>query len=185
MQTLLSLASLVMVMAFAMNLYRSTATTEQRLMVGEIATHLVSAADDVMAYLSTRPFDANATPTDSNPLPVRSPADLTPPADFGTSGCTLSYDETRRAYQDTCQALEDYDGQTFDLPWAGMTFRVEIDVDYVDPAAPTTPVASPTYAKLVTVRVTRPGLYFGTPDNEAVVPLSRVFVYPYATPSDD
>ena len=181
MQTLLALASLVMVMAFALNMYRSTANVQQRLAVGEVATQLVGVGTEVLDYLGTRGFDANAQATESNPLPISSPNELTPAADFGTNRCNLTFADGGYTEDGPCTYLENFHGTTLPISWGGFTFTVSIRIRYVNPLVPNDSSAVQTYAKEARVTVENPNLRIG--DAPARIPLTRVFTYQKNTTS--
>lgn len=175
MQTLLALASLVMVMAFALNMYRSTANVEQRLAVSEVATQLVGAGTELLDYLGTRGFDANAQATESNPLPISDPSQLTPATDFGTAACSLTFADGGYTEAGPCTYLENFHDVALIVPWGGFTFTVTISIQYVDPQAPDVSSVTQTYAKEARVTVANPNLYIG--GAPASIPLTRVFTY--------
>ncbi len=173
-QTLYGFIAIGLVMLLSLNLLRAATSTEQRMILNEVATQVTGIAVDLMEHLGNKAFDENTDETGIEPSDfplVTSPSMLTPDNGPDWGGCPSLYDNT-------CNDIDDFDGMTIERDVEGLAYRAAIEVRYVNETSPNTTSGVSTYAKEVVITVTTPAyrhlLIGGAP---LEVRLSRVFAY--------
>ncbi len=176
MHLIYAVLTIMLVGLFSNSMFRSIHRSEVKMVLNEVMTELTGTGYDVLEFIGRREFDENTDESKMSPLvyPVISTAaELTATADFG--GCSsLTYSNP------ACDDIDDFDGLAVDVTTSGLTYSINVDVQYVDPLT-AAPSIGKSYAKEVTLTLTNPYLLVGGAPLE--VTLFRVFTYDRHTTS--
>lgn len=174
-QTLYGLIALALVSMLALNMHRGTTSTQHRQVFNEVATPVTGVGVEVFDHIARDSvyFDKYVYDT-RNTFPTcgrtTSPDVFTPEGGFVPA-----------ASYGTSRYIEGFDGMT-DVPIErdDIQFFVDIAVRYVDPVT-LAPVATPTFAKEVTLTISSPLLFLGTPETPVDVTMRRALQYDTVT----
>lgn len=204
MHLLYSLISVMLVGVLALSAMQMSAHSEQRIIANEITTQVTGVADEVFDHAGAYWYDEAVNESNSHRQPpifpvITSASGLTPVTHApgmgsdGWGGCTAAIYDTdanmgKRRLQNsarpvTCDDLDDMHGLELDMDRDGLTYTVNVAVEYVDPYAPTSTSSSQTFAKRMTLTIATNDYLIGGDPLE--VEMSRVYTYKRitATPS--
>jgi hypothetical protein len=163
--------AMAIVAILSLTVMRASRSTDQSIVLNEMATQASGVGVDVLEAIGRLPFDSETDTTKVTTIPaVESADELTGEGSFG--GCTSFAD---------CEDIDDFDGLTTTRTLDGFDYEVEIDVRYVEEDTPDTYSATNTFAKQVRVLITNPHIYFGDPSNLLTIEMRRVFTYQRST----
>lgn len=182
-QLIYSIIAIVLVGILTLHVMLSMTNTQRRQAVNEIATQMTEIGTEALERIGRTDFDEKSKEkgktADDWPLIDLDPSSSAPSPTLKSSlewgYCAANGIDF---WHKACDDLDDFDQLV--TQWTredldGITYTVEVTVNYVDPNAPTSVVSSPTLAKEVVVEISNPDFtYGGTPYK---VKLSRVFVY--------
>jgi hypothetical protein len=204
MHLLYALIALMLVGVLALSSMRMSTQSEQRMISNEIMTQVTGLADEVFDHADAYWFDER---TNEQRVTIQPPifpiiqasqtSDLTSPSAVpgigsdGWSGCTdaiyapdANTGQMRlqnAARPQSCDDLDDLHGLRLDMDRGGLTYRVDVSVEYVEPLNPTNPSASQTFAKRLSLRIVTEDYQIA--GNPLEVEMSRVFTYDRVTQS--
>ncbi|MDX1419531.1 MAG: hypothetical protein R3181_06140 [Rubricoccaceae bacterium] len=172
--------AVLVVMIVGMQMNRGAETTLQRQTLNEVATQLTGVGTEVLEMVGSTHFDRYTFANQGN---------------RPWCGRTTSADSFSTAYVPSRRYIEGFVDLDTTLTRSDLDFRVVVDtVEYVSTVDYTTPSATPTFAKRVTVTAENPYLYLGDdPSNTFTLSMDRVFTYgcvtdpqyiPYVYPGD-
>lgn len=171
MQALYGILAMSLVALLSLTVMQASRSTENRIIVNEVATQATGAGVDVLEAIGRLPFDSKTDTMKVFTFPtVTGPNELTAEADFG--GC-VSFA--------TCEDIDDFHGLTFVRTLDGFDFTVDVSVRYVVETSPDQYSGTQTFAKEVRLEITNPYIYFGSPSNPLTIELRRVFSYQRVT----
>jgi len=198
-----TILSLLLLGIFALTMMRTSVQTQQRMISNEVITQVTGVAEEVFDHADGYWFDERVDESDHHQQPpifpiiqasetgqLTSPSATPSSGTDGWGGCTdtiylMDPNMGQRRLQntarpETCDDLDDLHGLTLDVDRDGLIYEVEVEVEYVDPVAPSTVSATPTFAKAVRLTITTPQYRMG--DDPLEVQFSRVFPYTRVTP---
>lgn len=171
MQALYGILAMALVALLSLTAMQATRSTDNRILVNEVATQASGVGIDVLEAIGSLPFDSKTDTTKVFVFPAVTSADqLTAEADFG--GCIAFVD---------CEDIDDFDGLTFTRDFDGLDFSVTVAVRYVNEVSPDQYTGTQTYAKEVRLLISNPYVYFTNPSNPLTVEMRRVFSYQRVT----
>lgn len=202
MHLLYALIALMLVGVLALSSMRMSTYSEQRMISNEIMTQVTGLADEVFDHADAYWFDEATNEQKAVYQPPIFPiigasetSSLTAPSAVpglgsdGWSGCTdaiyapdANTGQLRlqnSARPQSCDDLDDLHGLQLDMDRGGLTYRVGISVEYVDPLNPATPSATQTFAKRLALRIVTED--YEVAGNPLEVEMSRVFGYDRVT----
>ena len=202
MHLLYALIALMLVGVLALSSMRMSTQSEQRMISNEIMTQVTGLADEVLDHADAYWFDEATNEQKAVHQPPIFPiidasetSSLTAPSAVpglgsdGWSGCTdaiytpdANTGQMRlqnSARPQSCDDLDDLHGLQLDMDRGGLTYRVDISVEYVDPLNPATPSATQTFAKRLSLRIVTED--YEVAGNPLEVEMSRVFSYDRVT----
>lgn len=159
-QTILVIFGFVLLSIFGLSVNRTTLQSRVIMQESGLLLSAISLGEKFIEEAEMLRFDEEPSAT--------IPSSFTQPGQLGP--------DTGESYQNF-DDIDDYNGLTIvDSTSAHTPFTINIDVDYVDKAAPDTPVTTRTYFKKMHVCISSP--HFVTLPNNSVN-LTRVFGYHY------
>jgi len=171
MQALYGLLAMALVAILSLTVMRATRSTDNSILVNEMATQASGVGVDVLEAIGRLPFDSKTDTTKVFTFPTVTSADeLTGEGSFG--GCASFAD---------CEDIDDFDGLTVTRTLDDFEYDVEIQVRYVSEDSPDVYSGGNTFAKEVRVQITNPYIFFGDPSNPLTIEMRRVFTYQRAT----
>jgi|GEM_PF-3004225 len=170
-QTLYGILAMSMLALLTLTLNNSIHSNDREMMMNEISSHVTGMADELFDHISGLSYDS-ATLSDQN-LVTRDV--LSDEETFGTENCQPENNFSG------CWVMNDLHGATIDHTVGGITYQMEVSLRYVEENDPTVDSSTPSFSKMVEIRISSPDLYIGSSSNPLTVVLDRLYNYPRVT----
>ena len=169
-QTLYGLIAIFIVAILMLTMNRSIHANETRMMENEVTAQVTPIATDIFDFIGNLPYDADV----SSKVRVDDATSFQNP--IAGSGFCDPADNF-----DDCIVMNDLHGKTIAREIHGLTYEIEVELEYLDNATPPAVSASPTFHKRARLTITSQDLTVSGTNLPLEVELTRRYHYPRAT----